>query len=331
MKQQPLENTSYGKKAAFDMILAQLLGGSRYTINAQYEWLRPAQVFSLRFFDERLVRLSINLNTGADWLFYDCERKTELSLRCRAYYIAAYLQCLEAAAGENPQSYFSGLTALCAINSIYSRDAVVSFFPSANQKRAAFRPIDVYCAIRALRFLQINCGELLSPAVQSRCESTVNCFLTYAILPEISCVRNAPVYSLLAEIKAFARIAGAERPARDAFPLFKENGMSRFQDMSADDFVDACERSRNPFWTGAAIRLLACGRNMAKPESHQAAGISESVCRFREDTVRYCAAARGASEALLRDNNLAVRRLSSMMDRAFPAAHSASGALHYYE
>lgn len=331
MKQQSMENTSYGKKAAFDLILSQLLGGSSYTINAQYEWQKPARVFSLHFSDEKSVRLSINLNTGADWLFHNCERRAELSLRCRAYYIAAYLQCLEAAAGANPQSYFSGLTALCAINSIYSRDAVVSFFPSANQRRAVLRPIDVDCAIRALRFLQINCSELLSSEAKCRCESAVNSFLTYAILPEISCVRNAPVYSLLAEIKAFARMTGTGKPARGNFPLFEENGMSRLLDMSSDVFTDACERSRNPFWTGAAIRLLAYGGNRVKPESHYTPSISESVCRFREDTIRYCGAARGATESLLQDNNLAVRRLSRMMDRAFPAVPSASGTLHYYE
>ena len=325
------KDTSYSRKEKFAALLDTELRFCKHTIGISYEWKKTDQVLSLSVEDNSFVRLWININFGIESLFKTNEKAQELSMRYRAYYISGYIKCLDEVYLNSPRSYYSGLVSLCVINNINSNKKIISYSPIGKKKPSAFRPVDIHCAAKALIRLVNDYQDILSENEKNGCKEVINNFLTYSLLPEISYENKRPVYSLLYELKNYQMNIARGSKNEELFPMMMRKEGISLLNLQLCDFADELFHNHHPFWTEAAFRLILFYDRSFCVESEHAESLRECVNRFRENSVLYYKKLVNADSAMLKDNYMAVKRLSSRMDKAFSSVAAENGALHYFQ
>ena len=317
----------FAKKLLFEQLLKRDLGAGKFLIKASYAWDASAQLFTFVVKKPDRLDLTINLNGLKEGRFFSGERAWELELRFRAGFLSDYIHCLEKASDANPGSYFDALAALEAICGLNQRKTRV--FSPLSEAAPVLRTIDVYCAIRALTRLQLECGSWMPETAQKACGKLLETFFDYSELPEIGYDRGKPVYALQV---AFQRLLAGVRAGRilpEQYALFSENGMASFQKMSFEAFAAACDKADNPFWYGAALRMIAYSRQEAPVEILGKDRIITCLTEFRKACVSYSKEQERHSGKILEDNYEAIKRTAQKMERAFCGVNSSSGALHF--
>lgn len=322
--------TSFQKKAVLNSILSNELGGCKHRINARYEWKRPDQVLTIGISLKSTFEVGINLNTGRQEHFGDSDCASMLEIIYRAYYIAAYIRCLDDATTAVPQSYFSGLVLLCAINSLCGGKKVRAFSPTKRQSHD-LRPIDVHCAIRALTRLTIDCTERIQENIRDDINGFIDELLTYSMLPEISYKRDEALYSILQEIRDLRENVTLRRCSMSDYTFFDELTTKEFTDLSLDELVFICENSQNPFWGNLAMRLFAhLGKYIGTTKGEESF-ITSCIQHFGEDSIRYYRDTEQTENLLLIDNLAAIKRLSRMSEQASSIVTADCGKIHYFQ
>jgi hypothetical protein len=322
--------TSFQKKAAINSILSSELGGCKHRINARYEWKRPDQVLTVGVSHKNTFEVGINLNIGRQELFGDSNSELMLEITYRAYYISAYIRCLDDATTAIPQSYFSGLVLICAINSVCGGKKVKAFSPI---KRIIhdLRPIDVHCAIHALTRLTIDYAERIPEKTRGVISRIINELLTYSALPEIGYKGDEPIYSLLQETRCLQENVILHRCFMTDYMFFDKLSTKVFIDLSIEELVCFCENSQNPFWGNFIMRLSAhLGRHI-ETARNQKPFISSCILRFEEDSVRYYRETKQTDNMILTDNLEAIKWLSKMSEQTFSVVTANCGKIHFFQ
>ncbi len=321
--------TSFQKKATFNSILSKELGGCKHKINARYEWKRQDQVLTISVSLKNTFEVGINLNTGRQEHFGDSANAPMLEILYRAYYISAYIRCLDDANSAAPQSYFSGLVLLCAINSLCGGKKVRAFSPIEKQPHN-LRPIDVHCAIRALTRLTIDYTERIPENSRDDINGIINELLTYSMLPEISYNGGKAIYSLLQEIRELWGNVTLHRCSITDYTFFDEMVTKECLDLSLNELVLICENSQNLFWGNLMIRLSAHLGKCIDTNKNQEPFITSCIQHFGEDSVRYYRDTEQTENILLSDNLVAIKKLSRMSEQAFSIVTANCGKIHYF-
>lgn len=325
-------NTSFQKKEVINAILSSELGSCKHRINARYEWKRSDQVFTFCLLPKpkNTLEIRINLNIGRQNHLTTVVGEPMLEMIYRAYYISAYIRYLDDAATFKPQSYFSGLVLLCAINSLCTGKKVRVFSP-IERKPDELRPIDVYCAIRALTRLTIDCSKRISEQSRNDINEVISELLTYSMLPEISYKGNEAFYSVLQEVKELWENMKSHKCFMEDYSFFDELDSRRICDLSVNELVVICENIRNPFWGNFVIRLLAhlgvCKDIVLDKESF----ITTCIRHLGEDSVKYYREIKQTENRLLIDNFMAIKYLSRMSEQAFSIVTANAGQIHYFQ
>ena len=321
---------SFRKKIFFESILSHELIGCRHKIKARYEWKRNDRILTVKSVKNDLIEVGINLNTGrhkGSNVFID---RPELNLSYRAYYISTYIRCLDDAAKSTFQSYFTGLVLLSTINILCSKRSVGAYSP-IERKPYEMRPIDVYCAIRALTRLLIDSGDEITETQREGLQDTINELITYTLLPEINYKRAMPTYSLLQEIRILRENMLTNRCSVENYVLFDEFDIQGFEKKSLQDFAMMCEKKQCVFWGNVAIRLSAYFGERIVIDKSEMPFITNCVQRLDEDLVKYYLDIKGTESLFLLDNYMAIKKLSLKNEYVFSEVTANSGMLHYYQ
>lgn len=327
-----LINTSHGRKLLFDRILSAELAVCKYKINAFYEWKNQAQIFSLRFIDADRVKLGINLNLAAEDVFSGSSRAMELTICYRAYYMAAYLRCLENAAETVPHTLFQGLVLLEAIADIHGKETIAAYSPLFDQSASRVKPIDVHSAIRSLSRIRIEQKERLSQGVQANCENAVDWMVNYTRLPEIEYNKpKRPEYTVLSDLLRVKKIVDTAPSLLAQYALFAHYGILRFDDRTIYDLLT--NESLNEFWAEVLIRVWAFSNNKKYPlDVTVFPQLRKSICKFKEDSVACFQECSTSKQKVLKDNLLAVKKTAMQIEQAFyETGPVETGALHFMQ
>ncbi len=317
----------FAKKLLFEQLLKKELGDGKHMISASYAWDASAQLFSLSVKKPDRMDLRINLNGLEKSRCFSGERAWELELRFRAGFISDYVHCLERACDAKPLSYFDGLAALEAICGVNQKKTKV--FSPLSEAAPALRTIDVYCAIRALTRLQLECGDRMPETDKEACGNVLETFFDYSELPEIGYDRGKPVYALQIALQRLQAGIRAGQIIPEQYALFSEYGMASFPKMGFEEFTEACDKADNPFWSGAALRMIAYSRQEAPVEILGKERLTACLTEFRKACVSYSEEQEGHSGKILKDNYEAIKRTAQKMEKACGGAKSSSGALHF--
>lgn len=317
------------KKAVFESILSDELKDCKHRINVRYEWNRSDKMLEVGVSDKNTIELCVNLITGSQKYFGNFIKGKELELRYIAYFISAYVRCLDEADISTPQSYFSGLVLLCAINCL-CRGKNVKVFSPIERKPRELRPIDVYCAISALTRLTIDHGDKLSEGLKDGFNSTIGELLTYSMLPEIGYRNGTPTYSLLQEIRELHENIMSHKCDLTNYALFDECGLCLLKDLSLNDFSAMCEKSHNLFGGNVAIRLSVHLGEHIDIVNGQESFITNCIQRFQENAVKYYLDIKKTENLLLLDNFMAIKSLSQKSEYTFSKVAKNSGRIHCF-
>lgn len=321
--------TSFQKKHFFDSMLADELKDCKLRIKIRYEWRRPDQILAVNE-KKNEVELNINLNTDRPRSLRKLIFGADLEMNYRLYYISSYIHCLDDAIAFIPQSYFSGLVLLSAINCLCRKKKSYSF-SSIDTKYIEMRPIDIYCASAALTRLVFDCSNQLSGNLRNDCNSVIEELTTYTLLPEIGYMGNEPIYSLLREVKELQENIVSQRCFMTDYAIFNKLGIRSFKEININDFTEVCEKMRSLFLGDFILRLSAHLGEQIDRVKIQAPFIAKSVQRFEKDAVQYYMSIKRTNSRLLHDNFIAIKKLSQKLEYAFSAVPANSGMLHFYQ
>lgn len=320
------KTTIYERRALFSELLSADLFSCAFPVEASYEWKRSSQIYSLRFDKDGRILLKVNLNAAEASLPSAGKRSDEIGIRFRAYCISSFIHCLEAARAADPQSYYNGLVTLEAICCLAGKTAL-GFSPLA-KKPQALRPIDVYCAIRALTRLQLECNDLMTESARRACAGWRDVFLLYTQLPELEYANRQALFAFPRTMRTLQAHVEAGRLRPEDCTLFSRYGLDRFSELTFGGFISACERSGNSFWGGAAMRLMAFSGS-GRFDVDATPGIGDCVAAFGETGAQYAADCADRTDSLLLDNAAAVKRTAQRIGRSIRGARPGCGALHY--
>ena len=322
--------TSFRKKEIINSILSRENGDCKHKINARYEWKRSDQILTVYLSPKNTFEVGINLNIGRQKKFGNTIEEPAMEMIYRAYFISAYIRCLDDATSIVPQSYFSGLVLLCAVNSLCAGKKVKVFSP-LERKPPELRPIDVYCAIQALTRLIIDCAERISEKSRNAVVGNISELLAYSMLPEISYKGDEVVYSVLHEIRKLWENTASHRCSLDDYKVFNELGKRGLLDLCINEFMLICERSKNLFWGNLVIRLSAHIGVWKSIVIEKESFITSCIRHFGEDSVKYYRDTRQTENQLLVDNFMAIKFLSRMIEQAFSIVTANVGQIHYFQ
>lgn len=326
---------SYGQKMLFYEILSAELGTCRFHIDATYVWKRPEQILSAAFSDAGRLRLEINLHVTKDALFHG-DRAVEHSICFRAYFIAAYIRCIESAYDRLPQTYFEGLVLLNALNDRHSGRRVAVATPIADKRRpGTLRPLEVHCAILALTRMLLVHAEELSPRERKEAERRRDELLCYSSLPEVAYEKSRqPSHALFSELHRLRQTLASAPQLPEACALFQKNGMQTIREMTVEELLRACEKTEDRFWNGVALRFAACAapgcsRAWFAPTDR----IPAEAAQYLEDSVTYFKEQRDTASFLLRENLSAVKQTAGRIQLwiAETEFFGDSGTIHYVQ
>lgn len=257
-----LTNTSYRRKAFLNTILSRELETCAFSINACYESVSNKQIMSIRVSDNRTICLNININSSEEKIFFGCTNSLEMSLAFRAYFVVNYIRCLETAKSAEPSSFFSGLVILESVGSLLSDKKTVSCVPDIRGENKNLRPIDVYCAIRAMTRVMLTYKSSLSDEAERACETYINTLVAYTGIPETE-YRGSKYaeYTVLCETEMLKSFVSKYPDITNEYMLFCRVGFSPSDNYSIDELLSACDNSKDKFWPGMIFRILAITQN----------------------------------------------------------------------
>ncbi len=327
MKRIPTSRTHF-TKCLFSEILTSELFECGYKIDASFESRRSDRIGYAVITSERAIRLYVNTNFSHDRIFDGAEMPRELSIIYRAYHIATYIRLLESVRERTPRSYFDSLVTLEAIcDELDGKFTLYS--PLSQGVMKSFRPIDAYCAIRALTEIQLRHGDMLTSSSLERCEARVSELISYSALPEISFENSRePSFALISDMARLSRLATASKNVLSKYRFFTSCGAEKLHQMPLEEISHLGDASDCDFWAQAAIRLCAvtsrCGL-------HADDTVTKAVGRFRESSITLMKDASAHESELLCRNLTAVKKLSKKLDELFPDSITMSGTIHFYE
>jgi len=312
-------SNNYRKKLLLNELLASSITESNYNVIVGYEWKKEDQIFSFQITNKQTINLWINLNNSIEIVSQNKGVLNDLNLRYRAYFISNYICCLSATPNLREATFFDELVSLCAYNSINNSHRQTVFSPITDKRIIELRPIDVYCAIRSLTRLIMECGHHMHGEEKKQCDVLINNLLLYTILPEVGYKNCRPVYALLEElIKLQGHLrAGGNKIAQDTpnvNELFKKSAY--FSNRLEFEAI-----MRLSAYTGVCI-------NEKIADDYQE--ILDCVSLFKRKSVEFYNEYKKVKSQLLEDNYTAIKLISFQIDRLFPSSSSDSGALHYY-
>ncbi len=315
-------------KCLFNEILTNELFACGYKIDASFESKRRDRIGFAKITSDRTIRLLINTNFAPDPIFEGAETSRELGVIYRAYYIASYIRLLESVRERTPRSYFDSLVTLESICD--TLEGKVTLYSPISQKGIRnFRPIDAYCAIRALTGIQLRHEDMLAGDIPERCEAAISELISYSALPEI-CFESSrePAYALISHIARLRRLTGAREDVLLQYKFFTCCGAEKLSQMPLEEISHLGDASACDFWAQAAIRLCAvtsrCGL-------HADDTVTKAVGRFREDSVTFMKDCADSKSEILRSDLTAVKKLSKKIGEMFPDNAHVCGSIHYYE
>ncbi len=308
------------KKLMLDSLLSNELMTSRYKINAFYEWKNELQIFSLKFKSDKEIMLGINLNITAF---------SELGIYYSAYFISAYMHLLESVEGLQPSSYFNGLAALDAVIDIGGGRMVYAHSPVSNKQIKSLRPIDVYCAIRALARVKLEMGEKAEPALLVEIEKATDTLIEYTCLPEACyCGSSVPRYTSLVMLHGLLELVKSRPDLIGGYAF-----LSGFAELSFDkiSFFEVFEKvKQSELFKGLLIRLFALCNNSpvtVRADSHKE--LCDCILKFKEDMLSCFKACNQSESKLLRDNLSAAKRLAGKLEQVISDNNAESGTVHF--
>lgn len=324
--------TTYGQKVLFDRLLSSELGNCKYKIEAVFEWKRRDQIMSLSFLNEEKARLAINLNIEKRSPLFSGENGAELEVVYRAYFIANFVHCLEFACDSDGGSYFSGLVTLEAINDMCRNGNAEGFSPISLQKKRTVRAIDIHCASRSLTRMLVEQGGGLSKETRRKWETYIDEFLSYSQLPEAEYRGSThPVFTAVCEMKRTLRTLSQNPDAQGKYALFGKSGVELRGDMTFDDFLASCEKTKNQFWQGFSMRLGALfSEKVAGCGLFASEDIKKCSAKFRQNSVGYFKKHGQPKCGIIKDNFKAIKKLEKRINSAFidNEEFASSGAIH---
>jgi hypothetical protein len=321
--------TSLEKKTIFASTLFNVIKESKHRIVIHYEWKRPDQILTIFASKNNTITLGINLNIIRHKYFERSIEKTELQLRYRAFFIEAYIRCLDDAAVSFPQTYFSGLVLLCAINVLCSGKTVNAFSPIERKPRD-LNTIDIYCAIHAFKKMIVNYADKLTKDTIVNFNNLIGELLLYSTLPEIGYKGNKTIYSLLQEIRVLYGNLMSHRCEESNYALFDNSGITRDKIININDLASICEECKDFFWGNVVVRLSAHLNERINLQKTRESFITDCVKDFERKSVRYFFAVTNVENSLLLDNFMAIKKMSRKKEYAFSYVTSDSGNIHFF-
>ena len=315
-------------KCLFDEILTGELFECGFKIDASFESKGSDRIARVKFTTERDIRLTINTNCASEHIFEGAEMSRELGVIYRAYHIANYIRLLERVRVRIPRSYFDSLVTVEAICDELERMGTL-YSPIGDGRIKNFRPLDEYCAIRALTEILLRHGELIEGKQREACEAKINELIAYTALPEI-CFENSrePSYTLISDLERLYKITGLREEALSRYKLFTSCGAEKIAQMSLQQISDLGEDGTYDFWQQAVVRLCAISNRYGIKQN---GALINAAAKYRADAVMFMKDCAGSKSEILRSNLAAVKKLSKRTDELFPDIESSFGALHYYE
>ena len=328
MMQLLLNQSIVNRKNMLNSILSDELKKSCFHINAHFEWTRPSRILSVKFVNKDTVEIWINLNIEKSRLLDNGTFNTDLAIKYRAYYIVEYIHCLEKAYSSIPNSYFSGLVQLCAINNMCHKKKTICY-SGIDNKPIELRPIDVHCAIRTFTRLSIDSKRSDFVNIEGNIKNALDDLLLYTILPETGYYRSQATYSALAELQLLKQNIQSQNCIYSDYLLFKDFDMGNFEDISMNDLLMRCESSRSEFWCNLMIRFYAYLDYHEVIDIKDESFIFNCIDQLQKDIASYYKKTH-ENKGLLVDNLSAINRLSNAIDTKFRAPDISSGRLHFY-
>lgn len=327
MKRIPTSRTHF-TKCLFSEILTSELFECGYKIDASFESRRSDRIGYAVITSERAIRLYVNTNFSHDRIFDGVEMPRELSIIYRAYHIATYIRLLESVRERPHRSYFDSLVTLEAIcDEIEGKFTLYS--PLSQGVMKSFRPLDAYCAIRALTEIQLRHGDMLTSSSVERCESKVSELISYSSLPEISFESSRePSFALISDMARLSRLVKTNEDVLSKYRFFTSCGAEKLNQMTLPAIYHLGVATSCEFLIQASLRLCAIMNRAALPSDETAA---KAVSSFRENTMTFMKDASAYESELLCRNLTAVKKISKKLDELFPDSITTSGAIHYYE
>ncbi|MBP3368728.1 MAG: hypothetical protein J6L71_04765, partial [Clostridia bacterium] len=203
------------------------------------------------------------------------------------------------------------------------------YSPISQNVMKNLRPIDAYCAIRALTEIQLRHGDMLTPSSVERCESKVSELISYSSLPEISFESSRePSFALISDMARLSRLVKTNKDVLSKYRFFTSCGAEKLNQMTLPAIYHLGVATSCEFLIQASLRLCAIMNRAALPSDETAA---KAAARFHEDSVMLVKNASAHESELLSRNLTAVKKILKILDELFPDSITTSGAIHYYE
>ena len=314
--------STFIRKTIIDNMLSRHLHSLALQVKAGYGWLRDGRVLSLRYLGQGQVRLTVNLNFGTSSFF---PKNQELFLLYRVYFIEQYLRFWAQAATLEPDSYFLGLALLCAGNDMAEGKTAAAYLPGSAEKPGQIRPVDVHCAIGALNRLLYENDDRLTAENAAACEDQLEQLFLYSTLPEAALDRHGrSYYSLPEELKRLSSDTLAFPEELRRCSLLSVLGAEPLRDLTVTAFVEKCEASGNPFWLGAALRILSrCPSRVPIKEP-----LRQAIGDYRFDSINYWRECRNREQGLQAENLKLIQATASALDPYISPEESSAGSIH---
>lgn len=328
-----LSNTNYGRKLLFNRILSKELAAGNFRVEASYESTSRQKVVSACVSD-KAIRIKVNISFDKESFFSDCDDPMELSLIYRAYFIAAYIKCLENAKEAVPDSYFEGIVTLDAIYDLVTGKRAVLCNPDLSSRVKSLRPVDVHCAIRAMTRLLIEFGTALTETATFQCEKYIDCLIDYTSLPEVeyNCSKYA-FYTVLNETAKLKKLISEYPYVTEKFALFSSYAITSDGLTDVGSLLSLCDEKGGGFIPAMLMRMFAFSaednQRLKGVLSHRC--VIESYQDFCRSSVLYYSEDTEKS-ILLKENWRAIQNIAERIEKLmYDEVQLQSGAVHFAE
>ncbi len=297
----------------FDEILSRELNVCRYRIKPFYETKKSSRILSVKFKNDNRIELKININIGDD-PFSDGESSLKLNVFFRAYLISAYVRLIEGAETLLPKSYFDGLVITEAICDIHSGKYVIHSYPDSKKAPRFFRPIDAFCAIRALTRLRITFGDTFTPDQSAMCDKALNRLISYTRIPEIFYGdSSSPRYAVLDDFQSISKLP---TEISERYALLSHSQGFNYLDTPITDIF--CKEEDGKFFIGAAMRLYSLSRvQPIRKDVTALVTLREYIAKYKTDLLMYSEEIKGCDDIFLKENLMAAKKIADELEQAF--------------
>ncbi len=293
-----------------------------------YEWTHPNQIAQICRYSNGSIKLTLNLNVYDDDMF-GCEKNSViLSLRYRSYVVLAFLYELVLIHDPNMDSYYRGLLAIHVLNALSNCKKIEVYSPICTTRYRKMNLLDIHCSLVAINRLLIEYDNYLSEFQKINVNRIRDGLIAYSSLPEIEYVKRKPVYSIMKELNMMPRLNDT---FKDRIKTSKDVDINNLGDLDVREFVKQCCKTGNPFWKGAAMRLLLFSNQEIATIQDCVEDLEGCVNDFRQSCINYFKVLKESNEQYLIENFYAIKNLAWLMEGKFKDYLCDTGVLHYYK